>query len=108
MVILICIVSADDALVQQAALYQLAKPNTYDMKVLHDWMGRAQGGNHFLRGLEAGIFDSPDLVALSARESPADSLTRWISEGFTPWYDKQVRRYLKASSFVVFVLTLDQ
>jgi len=75
-----------EAVLRQAAIKNLPKPNEYDTKVLRDWLGREKGGNNFLSGVEDLPWlesETSDLVAVSSRDF--DSITRWTAETLVPW-----------------------
>ena len=75
-------------------LYKLSAPSAHDLKTIRNWVEMPEGGNHFLRALEAKVFDSPDLVSLLARSK--DPFTRWISEKVVPCFHWIVgRRFFK-------------
>jgi hypothetical protein len=78
---------SDDALLQYAQIQKFEKSNNTDLKLLQEWLDRPEGGDFFLRGREAEIWQSEkDLVALSSRQAEKDSLTRIISDKLVPWY----------------------
>lgn len=63
------------------------KPLNKDLKLLQEWLDRPEGGDFFLRGREAEIWESEkDLIALSNRQAEKDSITRFISDRLVPWY----------------------
>ncbi|CAD0086717.1 unnamed protein product, partial [Aureobasidium vineae] len=76
----------NEALLRQANLQKLEKPNHYDLNILRCWLEHEKGGNNFLNSLE----DLPwteeresDLVALSKRKQ--DHFTKWTAETMIPW-----------------------
>ena len=77
----------DDALLQYAQIQKFERSNNTDLKLLQEWLDRPEGGDFFLRGREAEIWQSEkDLVALSSRQAEKDGLTRFISDKLVPWY----------------------
>jgi len=78
---------ADDALLQYAHVEHLERPVSRHVEVLREWLDRPEGGDFFLRGREAEIWDKDkDLIAPASRESDKDSLTLWITDTLIPWY----------------------
>ena len=77
----------DDALLRYASVARLEKPSDRNSDLLREWLDRPEGGDFFLRGREAEIWDNKtDLVALSQSEIGKDCLSRWISDLLIPWY----------------------
>lgn len=61
-----------------------------DLKLLQEWLDRPEGGDFFLRGREAEIWESEkDLIALSSRQAEKDTITRFISDRLVPWYHRR-------------------
>ncbi|KAH0159314.1 hypothetical protein KCU67_g7170, partial [Aureobasidium melanogenum] len=76
----------NEALLRQAKIQQLGKPDRYDLDCLTGWLEREKGGNNFLNYPENLPWTEErvsDLVALSKREH--DLVTKWISERLVPW-----------------------
>ncbi|KAL8829366.1 MAG: hypothetical protein Q9191_002053 [Dirinaria sp. TL-2023a] len=77
----------NDALLRHASIGRLEKPSDRNTEVLREWLDRKEGGDFFLRGREAEIWDcKEDLVALSHQEGGKDCLSWWISNRLVPWY----------------------
>lgn len=63
------------------------RPNHTDIKTLQEWLDRPEGGDFFLRGREATIWQKEkDLITFSHRKAESDNLTRLINEKLAPWY----------------------
>lgn len=78
---------ADEALLRYASVDRLGKPSNRHVAVLKEWLDRPEGGDFFLRGREAAMWDKgKDLIAPASREADKDTLTRWISDTLVPWY----------------------
>ncbi|KAL9120490.1 MAG: hypothetical protein Q9187_002954 [Circinaria calcarea] len=79
--------SQDNALLQYSQIRKFEKPLNKDLKLLQEWLDRPEGGDFFLRGREAEIWENEkDLIALSDRQAKKDSITRFISDTVIPWY----------------------
>lgn len=77
----------DDAILQYSRIQKLEKPNDVDWKLFQEWLDRPEGGDFFLRGREAEIWQNgKDLITFTDRRAKSDSLTRLISEKLVPWY----------------------
>ncbi|KAG8534292.1 uncharacterized protein KY384_001136 [Bacidia gigantensis] len=69
----------DTALLQFAQLQQLSKPTTSNLSVLKEWLERPEGGDFFLRGREAEMWDNGrDTITTSSLRAEHDSLTKLI------------------------------
>lgn len=65
------------------------KPEKKYVNILRGWLDRPEGGDFFLRGREAEIWESDaDLIALSGRQAEKDILTRLISDRLIPCYHR--------------------
>ena len=65
----------------------MRKPKGEDVLTLREWLDRPEGGDFFLRGREAEIWDDrDDLITLDRSEAEGDSLTRLIRDKLIPWY----------------------
>lgn len=77
----------DNALLQYSQIDRLERPNNMDVKNLQEWLNRPEGGDFFLRGREAEIWQNEeDLITFANRKGESDSLTRLINEQLAPWY----------------------
>lgn len=77
----------DSALLQHSQMLRFDKPHRKNLSLLQEWLDRLEGGNFFLRGREAEIWESDkDLIALCSRQAEKDGLARLISDKFIPWY----------------------
>ena len=77
-------------------------PSRRDLKLLLEWLDRPEGGNFFLRGREAEIWQvDKDLIALSARREGIDSLTELIDTKVIPWYHRWWGYQFKVMSTVL-------
>lgn len=55
--------------------------------MLKGWLDRPEGGDFFLRGREAEIWNEDnDLIAVAPSQERGDSLTWLISDKIVPWY----------------------
>ena len=55
------------------------------MDVLREWLDRPEGGDFFLRGREADIWEEErDVIALAPQQAENDCLTRWIGDTLVP------------------------
>ena len=79
--------SQDRALLQFSQIQRFEKPDDTNLKLLQEWLDRPEGGDFFLRGREADIWESDkDLIALSRRQADKDCITHFISDVLIPWY----------------------
>ncbi len=77
----------DDALLQYTKVQELEAPSFRSIEVLKGWLDRPEGGDFFLRGREADIWDEDnDLIAVVPSRERGDSLTWLISDKIVPWY----------------------
>ncbi|KAL8947235.1 MAG: hypothetical protein Q9222_006459 [Ikaeria aurantiellina] len=75
------------ALLQYRSLRKVAKPTLQEIEFLREWLDRPEGGNFFLQGREADIWESQqDFLSLDAHQTGQDSLTSLINERIVPWY----------------------
>ncbi|KAL8992470.1 MAG: hypothetical protein Q9188_007576, partial [Gyalolechia gomerana] len=78
------------ALLQYHSLRKIAKPTANTVEFLREWLDRPEGGDFFLKGREATIWDAEDdFVSLESRQSDKDSLTALINEKVVPWYHRR-------------------
>ncbi|KAL8940199.1 MAG: hypothetical protein Q9216_002950 [Gyalolechia sp. 2 TL-2023] len=78
------------ALLQYQALRKTAKPTANTVEFLREWLDRPEGGDFFLKGREATIWEAEgDLVSLDCHQSDKDALTSLISERVVPWYHRR-------------------
>ncbi|KAL0254265.1 hypothetical protein SLS55_009739 [Diplodia seriata] len=76
----------NSALLRQAEINRLSRPRDYNLELLRDWLGRADGGNNFLKGVEELPWhpkETDDLVALSGTDDPP--FMRWTAEKLVPF-----------------------
>jgi hypothetical protein len=79
--------SQDSALLQYSQMLKFDQPHRKNFNLLQEWLDRPEGGDFFLRGREAEIWESDqDLIALCDRQADKDGLTRVISDKLIPWY----------------------
>ena len=77
----------DEALLQIRETQRLHRPGKRDVQLLQEWLERPEGGDFFLRGREAEMWDEDgDLVTLSDGSADKDSLTKLITDKIIPWY----------------------
>ncbi|MCJ1375579.1 hypothetical protein MMC20_006816 [Loxospora ochrophaea] len=89
----------DSALLQYSQIQKFEKPRDGDLRLLQEWLNRPEGGDFFLQGREADIWEAPeDIIALSSRQAEKDSLTRWISESLVPWYHRRWGHRVKVAA----------
>ena len=68
-------------------MQKLLKPSKNDLQLLKEWLERPEGGNFFLRGREANIWDNDlDVVATSGNKAEQDSFTKLVADKVVPWY----------------------
>lgn len=80
-------VHEDNALMQFSQLQAMRKPKAEYAKTLRGWLDRPEGGDFFLRGREAEIWeDEVYLITMDKTVTEDDSLTHLISGKFIPWY----------------------
>ena len=90
--------SADDALLRYSHVQEIRKPKVEVTKTFQEWLDRPEGGDFFLRGREAEIWeDEADLVTLDKSAAEDDSLTRLISDRLIPWYHYRWGHRLRVS-----------
>ncbi|MCJ1235178.1 hypothetical protein MMC14_003145 [Varicellaria rhodocarpa] len=86
------------ALLQYARIKRFEKPHPRDLNTLQEWLDRPEGGDFFLQGREADIWESDDLIALSSQQVDKDNLTRIMSDKVIPWYHHRLSHYFKKST----------
>lgn len=72
---------------------RLSGPRKYDFNFLHRWLGHRCGGDLFLQGIEADLYEEHnlrDLVVLSGGSEPGDSLAEYICAKLVPLYHNLV------------------
>ena len=80
-------VPEDSALLEFSQLQTFERPAQADLSLLREWLERPEGGDFFLRGREARIWeDDQDIVTLSSRRADRDCLTKIMCDKFIPWY----------------------
>lgn len=91
--------ATDEALLQQAQLSQLPRPEKHDTRLLQEWLRRKKGGDLFLKGIEDGPYlegEEDDLVVVSPRGF--DSVTNLVASQIVPWLFR--RGVQKKASFI--------
>ncbi|MCJ1269864.1 hypothetical protein MMC22_009757 [Lobaria immixta] len=79
----------NNALLQYSGIQKYEKPNKRYLNILQEWLDRPEGGDYFLQGREAEIWESDaDLIALSGRQAEKDLLTQLMSDRLVPWYHR--------------------
>ncbi|KAL1626905.1 hypothetical protein SLS54_002443 [Diplodia seriata] len=76
----------NSAFLRQAEINRLSRPRDYNLELLRDWLGRADGGGNFLKGVEELPWhpkETDDLVALSGTDDPP--FMRWTAEKLVPF-----------------------
>lgn len=80
---------SDETLLQQSQLMQLNPPNSFDLRILREWLRRQNGGEGlFLSAIESKMWDetnAAELVTLTSRHNGVDTLTKWIYGSLFPW-----------------------
>ena len=77
----------DEALLRYVQLQKISKPYANHINLLKEWLDRPEGGDFFLRGYEAEIWqDDGDIIALSDAHIGQDSCTRFINGRIAPLY----------------------
>ena len=85
-------VLADEALLLVSAIHGLGKPLDADLAFLREWLERPDGGNFFLKNLEAEPWsqsDPADLVVLFNSSFNKDHFARYMSDKIVPWYHRR-------------------
>ncbi|KAL8762945.1 MAG: hypothetical protein Q9184_001167 [Pyrenodesmia sp. 2 TL-2023] len=78
------------AVLQYFALRKAAKPDTNSVECLREWLDRPEGGDFFLKGREADMWETvEDLISLDCRQPGKDALTMLINEKLVPWYHRR-------------------
>lgn len=89
----------DDALLQYTKLQEFEAPSHRPVEVLKGWLDRPEGGDFFLRGREAEIWDEDkDLIAVAPSQDRGDSLIWLISDKIVPWYHRRWGHRKKVTS----------
>lgn len=85
-------------------IQKLPRPSKRNVKVLQEWLERPEGGDFFLRGREAEIWDQDkDLVTLSNASANRDRLTGLITDSIIPWYHCRLGYRFKVRSIQGFL-----
>ncbi|KAL8978281.1 MAG: hypothetical protein Q9177_006442 [Variospora cf. flavescens] len=78
------------AVIQYFALRKAAKPAASSIECLREWLDRPEGGDFFLKGREAEMWDTvEDLLSLDCPQPGKDALTTLINEKLVPWYHRR-------------------
>lgn len=86
----------DVALVLFSRVQALPRPCTTDLNTLHEWLDRPEGGDFFLQGREADMWNCRDDVLTFPRcEAERDLLTGFVSDFVVPWYHSFCHRWLR-------------
>ncbi|KAL8742368.1 MAG: hypothetical protein Q9190_005132 [Brigantiaea leucoxantha] len=85
----------NDALVRYSQVQGMPRPYARHLQILQQWLDRPEGGNFFLRGYEADIWENEkDVVAFSDAKNEKDSCTRSICSHIVPLYHRfWIRRF---------------
>ncbi|KAL8715786.1 MAG: hypothetical protein Q9220_000453 [cf. Caloplaca sp. 1 TL-2023] len=87
------------ALLQYLSLRKVARPTLQEINFLREWLDRPEGGDFFLKGREADIWESQqDLLSLDAHQTGQDSLTWLINKKIVQWYHSRWGSRAKAPS----------
>ncbi|KAL8832286.1 MAG: hypothetical protein Q9170_004943 [Blastenia crenularia] len=87
--LLIGVCRQDRALLQYLSLRKVARPASNAISFLQAWLDRPEGGDFFLKGREAWIWDAEkDLLSLDCEQPSKDTLTFLINEVMVPWYHR--------------------
>lgn len=90
---------ADDVLIQQTTLAQVANPSKYDASTMQKWFERKDLGNMPLEGEDSSIWAKPgrlkdgdgvsryvpDLIAINGQSSDFDRATGWLADKFVSY-----------------------
>ncbi|KAL8717935.1 MAG: hypothetical protein Q9225_004883 [Loekoesia sp. 1 TL-2023] len=69
------------ALLQYLSLRKIAKPTSNAVEFFREWLERREGGDFFLKGREAAIWEAnEDLITLDCEQPSKDALTSLINE----------------------------
>ncbi|KAL8878707.1 MAG: hypothetical protein Q9198_003543 [Flavoplaca austrocitrina] len=89
------------AVIQYFALRKVAKPAANSVECLQEWLDRPEGGDFFLKGREADMWETVnDLIALDRRQPSNDALTSLINEKLVPWYHRRWAQRFKVKYYV--------
>ncbi|KAL9612009.1 MAG: hypothetical protein Q9167_003375 [Letrouitia subvulpina] len=82
--------SFHEAILQYSQVQKLKSPSKQELGVLQEWLDRPEGGDFFLQGREADMWQSlEDVVSLSTHQANEDLLTWLISNFLIPWYHER-------------------
>jgi hypothetical protein len=87
----------DEAVLQQAELAKLQKPNPRDLRFLKEWLDRPDMGGVYLTGQDSDVWEDPDrfdLIAVKARRTES-ILSSWMSDRIVNWYHSHIGRHLQ-------------
>ncbi|GKZ49064.1 hypothetical protein AbraIFM66951_001319 [Aspergillus brasiliensis] len=76
------------ALLQQAQLLKLSRPEAEDLKVLQLWLAQEQFNKPYSHSLCQWVENGTDLIALHSRHDNTDKLTRMVYTKVIPWYHR--------------------
>ncbi|MCJ1364618.1 hypothetical protein MMC16_003731 [Acarospora aff. strigata] len=88
----------NDVLVQQAQMFALEQPNSWDLKFLREWLGGWNMSGNFLTGLEQLIWDEKneaDLVSLRKPQPEKDVFSAWFTGTFLDYFHRCLGQYIK-------------
>lgn len=83
---------ADEALLLVSQIHGLRKPLDADLAFLREWLERPDGGDFFLKNMEAQPWnqsDPADLVVLFSSSFNNDHFARYMSDKMVPWYHRR-------------------
>lgn len=72
-------------------ILNLSPVNSHDIKCFRDWLADFEGGDNFLHGNEALVWDTDveyDLTSLSATRANQDSFTLWVEDIVLKYYHR--------------------
>ncbi|KAI4198013.1 MAG: hypothetical protein LQ346_002858 [Caloplaca aetnensis] len=78
------------SVLQYFDLRKAAKPAANSVECLREWLDRPEGGDFFLKGREADMWETvDDLISPDCRQPGKDALTMLINEKLVPWYHRR-------------------
>ncbi|KAL8782254.1 MAG: hypothetical protein Q9213_005557 [Squamulea squamosa] len=77
--------SYNKALILFSRVQLLPTPSVRDLRTLQEWLDRPEGGDFFLQGREADVWDDDhDVLTLSPRQGERDGLTGFVNDSVIP------------------------
>ncbi|KAL9036090.1 MAG: hypothetical protein Q9180_004498, partial [Flavoplaca navasiana] len=75
------------ALVLFSQVQALPNPSLRDLHTFQEWLDRPDGGDFFLRGREAEMWEEEeDVLTLSRHQANKDIVTGFVNDVVVPWY----------------------